>query len=414
MAGRNLRSHSQIPLDDEDRHPVEREAVDDTPNITEGNPLSNLDIDLPNVANPPSVIHTHDEHEDTPMPDDDHFPDRTPFAQGDHYDHHIRDPSSAQPRNAIPANFQDTLLSLLGESASSKGTDVRAPDKFNGTDRSKFRTYIAQCRLVFRANPRKFNTDTKQVTYACSYLDGLAFQWYQNALELDEDPQWFDSWTLFKDELQAQFGEVNTEAAAERDIRLLNMKTNDQITMYITKFHTFANNLSWNDEALVSEFRRGLAGRIKDELQHVDRDDWTLRDLEARCLRIDYRYWERQQEKSSDPSEPRVVAKTTTTIQQFENNHRSSRDPRRRQDRRPQRTTTSTTINTSRTNDNALPLDQSGHLKANERQRRIDNNLCPYCGGKHTLDNCPKKTNRGPQRENNRMASTTFSVQGKE
>jgi hypothetical protein len=68
---------------------------------------------------------------------------------------------------------------------------------------------------VFRANPKKFDTDTKQVTYACSYLDGLAFQWYENYLELEDEPEWFDNWKLFREELSKQFGEVNYRATTE-------------------------------------------------------------------------------------------------------------------------------------------------------------------------------------------------------
>jgi hypothetical protein len=317
---------------------------------------------------------------------------------------------ATEPRETTPANFQDTLLSLLGQSVSTKGTDVRPPDKFSGTDRSKFRTYIAQCRLVFRANPHKFNTDTKQVTYACSYLDGIAFQWYQNALELDEDPVWFDNWSLFKNELQSQFGEVNVEASAERNIRLLNMKHNDQITTYITKFHTYSNNLSWNDEALVSEFRRGLAGRIKDELQHIDHENWTLNDLEHRCLKIDYRYWERQSEKWNETSDRRVVTESTTTQKTFSSSHKHPRDKRSGDRSTTYRETSSKPVNT----DKPLPLDKSGHLTADERQRRIDHHLCSYCGGKHELEKCPKKKDTRQNRENTRMATATFTIQGNE
>ena len=323
----------------------------------------------------------------------------------------IDDNDDPTPVPDTTATIQNALMTLLGNSVSSKGTDVRSPDKFTGVDRTKFRTYIAQCRLVFRANPVKFNTDTKQVTYACSYLDGLAFQWYQNALELDEDPLWFDNWNLFKNELQSQFGEVNIEATAERNIRTLNMKTSDNITTYITKFHTLANNLQWNNEALVSEFRQGLAGRIKDELQHVERDHWTLNDLEARCLKIDYRYWERQNERGSETHEPRIVQKTTTTHQQTTNFR--NRDPRSNDPRPPRSNVEKTT--TISTNLPPLPLDKTGHVTSAERQRRIDKGLCHYCGGSHKIDDCPKKKDTGNyQRANTRMATATFAIQGNE
>lgn len=308
---------------------------------------------------------------------------------------------AAIPKDDTSQVIKAALTSILSDVVtSSKGTDVRAPDKFTGLDRSKFKTYIAQCRLVFRANPKRFDTDTKQVTYACSYLDGLAFQWYQNFLDLDKDPAWFDNWKLFREELSKQFGEVNAEAVAERNIRGLQMRTSDSIVSYLTQFHSYANLLAWNDEALVSEFRRGLAGRIKDELAHLDRDQWTLHDLEARCIRIDHRYWERQKERTFEvsdnrPSKATSSTPTTTTTQ---------RAPSKAfQSARPKTSTTAASI---------LPLDESGRITADERQRRIDNNLCHYCGGPHRLDNCPKKPTSS--KTNVRQATVSFNVSGNE
>jgi hypothetical protein len=380
-----IRTRSQSGADIEDNDDIERKSIDAEGHT--GIDDTTIIDERPSLDNP-----DNDDHSD-------HIPVDNPV---DHGRHSLSPPT--------PDIFQTTLANILRESvASPKGTDVRSPDKFNGLDRSKFRTYIAQCRLVFRANPRKFDTDTKQVTYACSYLDGLAFQWYQNFLDLDEDPLWFDNWSLFKKELQAQFGEVNVEATAERNIRTLNMKHGDQITTYITKFHTFANNLAWNDEALVSEFRRGLAPRIKDELQHVDKDNWTLRELQDRALRIDYRYWERQNEKGSEHSDHRPIIKTVTTSSQ---KTIIPRDHRRevRQER-----STRTSYPAAKPS-STLPLNQDGHIKDDERQRRIDKGLCLYCGdSKHLINDCPKKPkdDRFP-RANTRMATATFAIQGKE
>jgi len=44
-------------------------------------------------------------------------------------------------------------------------------------------------------------------------------------------------------------------------------------------------------------------------------------------------------------------------------------------------------------------LGKDGKLTADERKRRLENNLCMFCGGTgHFADNCPKKTKKAKAR----------------
>lgn len=305
-----------------------------------------------------------------------------------------------------------TLIALIktltrgNEPPSSKGTDVRPPDKFNGLDRTKLRTYFAQCLLVFRANPRKFDTDTKKVTYACSYLDGLAFDWYENLVDQLEEPAWFHDWTLFRSTLDYHFGEINPSHAAERKIRTLHMTERDTVINYITKFRTYSGKLDWNDKAITAEFRRGLNGRIKDDLAKVDYEDLDFASLEQLVIKIDARHQERRLERDHErhgSEEPRPRPSRDDA-------RNPRRSPTSTNQPRPTVTTTNQTIvvpNRTPAAKTNLPLDSKGKVTEEEKARRARLGLCGYCGGKHTIDECTVKP-----KTNLRSSTTTFSVQG--
>lgn len=311
---------------------------------------------------------------------------------------------------------QATLIALIKTLVKSndgpvpKGTDVRHPDKFDGVDRSKLRTYLAQCMLVFRANPRKFDTDTKKVTYACSYLDGLAFDWYENIIDSEIEPDWFHNWSIFRTTLDYHFGEINPSHAAERKIRTLIMKDSESVITYITKFRTYSGRLNWNDSAITAEFRRGLSSRIKDDLAKVDYEDLSFTGLEQLVIKIDSRQQERRMERdlesrtkpADDKAKPRDDRK---------NNRRNDRNDRHRDSSDPDASRASKPSSGSTrpaSDGHNLPLDNQGKVREDEKARRKRLGLCDYCGSnQHKIDDCDVKP-----KNNLRASTTTFSVEG--
>jgi hypothetical protein len=122
--------------------------------------------------------------------------------------------------------------------------------------------------------------------------------------------------------------------------------------------------------------------------------------MRSRVQNIDARYWERTQErsreqqrqnppKSSNPSSS--TPSTSTPKAPFRSDNQKPFKPK---DPKP---------STPRV-DLTGKLDSKGKLTQQERQRRIDKNLCLFCGGSgHRTDTCPVKSARG-------RAATTESV----
>ena len=88
--------------------------------------------------------------------------------------------------------------SAQSSNSSSLHTKVCEPDTFDSTDPKKLRTFFVQCKLNFQDRPKAFWTDRAKVTFAQSYLKGMALKWFEPDLLGMEDPNacplWMTSW----------------------------------------------------------------------------------------------------------------------------------------------------------------------------------------------------------------------------
>jgi hypothetical protein len=88
-------------------------------------------------------------------------------------------------------------------------TSSRAPDTFDGSDPSKFATFMSQIYLHIVERPQDFPTNDEKIFYVRSYLRGMAQQWFQPNIFADGQapiPFWDGNWELFIQELAANFG----------------------------------------------------------------------------------------------------------------------------------------------------------------------------------------------------------------
>ena len=92
--------------------------------------------------------------------------------------------------NALAHNAQRNSKSL------SSCTCICEPDTFNGTDPKKLCTFLVQCELNFQDRRRAFNADRAKVTFAQSYLKGMALEWFEpdllGTLDAYDRPLWMD------------------------------------------------------------------------------------------------------------------------------------------------------------------------------------------------------------------------------
>ena len=160
---------------------------------------------------------------------------------------HLGSKDKSVPRDAL------TLLSCAisnlakstdhSTSSSDQRTKVRALDQFDGSDSRKLRTFLVQCELNFQNRPRAFCFDRAKVTFAQSYLKGMALGWFEPDLlqadnsDLSSDPSsdpssdspklhplWMENYQEFVLELQTNFGPYDPVGDAEHQLCHLSLK----------------------------------------------------------------------------------------------------------------------------------------------------------------------------------------------
>ena len=155
--------------------------------------------------------------------------------------------------------------------SSSSRAKVQDPDTFNGTDPKKLWTFLVQCELCFQDRTKTFRLDHTKITFAQSYLKGMALEWFEPDLLESADPtnrpHWMDNWIAFVAELQSTFGPHNPVTDVEHQLNLLQMKDSHRVTQYIVDFNRLASQIrGYGDGALQHYFYSSLPNRIKDKL----------------------------------------------------------------------------------------------------------------------------------------------------
>jgi Retrotransposon gag protein/Zinc knuckle len=266
---------------------------------------------------------------------------------------------------------------------------TKEPDTFDGSHAEKLNNFILLCNLHFRNNPA-YASDEAKVTFALSYLRGMALEYFEPAiLDSDETPDWIDNWSAFIRTLRVQFGPIDPTADAERGLDNLKMQENQHIIKYNVEFTKFAIQTGWDEGVLRHRYYSGLAERIKDVMgQHPK--PRTLEDMKILAHGIDARYWERHREKTrSDKSKPDKSDKSDKPDNKPDGKPEGKFDKKGKgKDKSPKPSTSSGSSNPLNEK-----LGKDGKLTPQERQRRFDNRLCMFCGGVgHTAKDCPKST----------------------
>ena len=278
---------------------------------------------------------------------------------------------------------------------------AREPDPYDGTDPSKLRAFLSQCKLVFRSSPQAFANDELKIMYAVSYLKGTALRWFEPNLSLDELdlPLHAYVWTAFEHELQGIFGEPDPIASATQKLDNLSMKDTHHIARYNVEFNEYSTLTGFDHRALYAKYYKGLAPRIKDALVFAGRPH-NLEALRTRAQELDLRYWERKDEdRATAPSSGNSNAKATSSKPYGGNATASTSQPSRPSSSRSRLSSRASTPSASSLSapapkfkkaDIASLLGPDGKLLPEERERRRKNNLCMICGSKHHFaDKCP-------------------------
>jgi hypothetical protein len=299
-----------------------------------------------------------------------------------------------EPENVTVGDLLRILGPILAErrgpppavAPNARRLKVNAPDEFDGRNPKKLKSFLVSCNNAFRADPDTFRLHDKRVSYALSYLRGSAQRHFDTQLE-DEDevefipPDWLHDWPRFIEELREMFGDPNAEATAEAELDGLRMRSNQKFADFLVDFNTLSSQVNWGDRALRHRLKQALPDRIKDSLALVE-EPAALNEWKRLVQNIDQRYWERQAEIRRDARPNSGTNASRGTPMPNTRNAASGTTP------------TSATAAVRDPPSNApvaRHLTAQGGLTQTERDRRISQGLCLYCGGPgHKASECSK------------------------
>jgi len=145
-------------------------------------------------------------------------------------------------------------------STSAKDPKISMPDKFDG-NRRKFRGFVNQVKLVFQLLPDTYHTDKIKIGFIGTLLSGPALDWF--APLMDKSSPLLSNMVDFSTQFEASFGDTDKARSAAIKIRNL-QQGNRPASFYSSEFQQLASDLSWDDAALMEQFRYGLQGEVKD------------------------------------------------------------------------------------------------------------------------------------------------------
>ncbi|KAG6328566.1 hypothetical protein ID866_10523 [Astraeus odoratus] len=149
-------------------------------------------------------------------------------------------------------------------------TKVCEPDTFNGTDPKKLHEFLVQCELNFHNRLQAFCLDAQKVSFALSFLKGIALAWFKpNLLDAisGAKPAWANNYSEFIIELTTNFSPHDPVSNAEHQLNNLSMKDGSQINKYIVTFNHLATQVhGYREGALCHIFYSGLPDHIRDEI----------------------------------------------------------------------------------------------------------------------------------------------------
>ena len=235
-------------------------------------------------------------------------------------------------------------------------------------------TFFIQLSVVFAADESRFSSDEMKVLYTIGCLSGNALSYVQPFLKNidsnnpNDKHEILKDFNIFKKFLFDAFGDSNLVVNSENAIR--NLKQTGSATRYATEFRRLSMQLTWNNDALVSQYVLNLKNQIKDELARID----PILDLNAiinKSIDIDNRMFARAQDRINNrqPSHPSTATPMDLNAIQ-------------------QAPLPVTPINNSANITNVC----RGPITDEEKQRRRNLNLCLYCGmSGHFTAACPNK-----------------------
>lgn len=381
--------------------------------------------------------------------------------QSDHQSDHGQQPVPPNPDAPVRDFFRDMADTMANsvadairatrdyrsvgpEGVTQRYPKANDPSTFNGKNRKALPTWIGENEICFRTSPNRYRDETSKIMFAGSFLDGYAKSWFTDYFKDPAGlPEFMTTWPLFCAELKRNFGLEDELAAYEADLNNLSMSDKDHCVAYTARFRAIKRNLpSWDDRNLRNRYYTRVAPRIRNQFVTSGRvPPAALDDLIRVCEEFDHAYWadveqprttnqgsvtnssatttESKKQKSSGKGKKSSSGSGSTPAPKPPQSHQSSNASRPSGNRFSKPfPKTFPTRSTSQSSSSSKPsytrnLNNDGKLKDAERERRLRDNLCLYCGQPgHISVNCLRRKNPSSGSETRARQANTSQPSG--
>lgn len=280
---------------------------------------------------------------------------------------------------AISTNEPSSTRPAPSSGLSGGTVRVREPRVFNGKA-AEVEAFIDEVSNAIHLQRRSLTTDYDRSIYLAAYLeDGSPKSWYQairlTATHLLDD---FDS---LIENFRAHFGDSDLEASAYR--KIASLKQTGSVANYASRFRELLVHLDWSESSKIAAFKQGLKDHVKTLLITVRQKPKEFDEFVKICVEIDNDYHQHELETKNSRHGPSKSNKS---------HHSDSRPP-------PPPPAAAPVLPQGEPMQIDATKTRRGPLTAQERERRIKNNLCVYCGGDgHKVDSCPNMSDAAKKR----------------
>ncbi len=242
-----------------------------------------------------------------------------------------------------------TVTNTSTSSSTVFASPMARPAPFSGAA-EECNGFLLQCSLALEMQPHLYTSDRAKIAFIISLLTGRALQWAETICAQASTVT--QSLPNFKEHFLEVFGRpVGDSSVGEQlyHLRQVSISIND----YTLKFRTLAAASGWNERSLLTTYRQGLEPRLRLQLAAYD-DSCRLERFIQLSIYV----------RIGCSLAMRIILLTPLL-------------------RRPEITSNPEPGN------EPMQID-TNRLSSAERQRRLTQGLCLYCGaGRHIISSCP-------------------------
>ena len=266
----------------------------------------------------------------------------------------------------------ETLLARMAVPAPSGGPRAPIPQplspKFTGSDADmtlvEFQAHMATVIVRF---PDALSTDRSKIFYALSSMKGTAFNYFAPYLNgrVPDVENILTELPKFNAVLEKFYGDQNDVEKSENELRRL--QQTGAMAQYISAFQSLAAKVQWNEAAFLSQFKVGLSHEVRVLMSGYWTSLTTMQETQSKAM---------------------TAYQNLLAQRNLQNRHHAGRHVQAANSSVPPPPPAPAPTGM------AMDLDQIhvNKLSVQERQRRMDNKLCLYCGGAgHFASKCPRK-----------------------